>query len=225
MEEPKKALVLKQSMVPETTSPSTSPIALTIPFPKKDSDKQYCNGKVHKQERYCHRPAGWGTDHVGRGRCKLHGGCSTGPKSGQLRYSDYVPSALADKYEEFAVEDSIDIKSLNNEIALLRSKVLYFEGLNKSEVTEEKALTDPIARANNDKMIVGLVESIRRLVETKSKVEEGTKAKVTVDVIMKMVDSIINIIDRRVSDLTLKKIIATDMRQLPMTRIGIDNLN
>lgn len=26
--------------------------------------------------RACHRPAGWGTEHVGEGRCKLHGGNS-----------------------------------------------------------------------------------------------------------------------------------------------------
>ncbi len=29
----------------------------------------------------CKRPAGWGTDHPGTGRCKLHGGKSTGPPS------------------------------------------------------------------------------------------------------------------------------------------------
>jgi hypothetical protein len=29
----------------------------------------------------CGRPAGWGTPHPGSGRCKLHGGLSTGPKS------------------------------------------------------------------------------------------------------------------------------------------------
>lgn len=28
----------------------------------------------------CRRPAGWGTEHPGTGRCKLHGGASTGPK-------------------------------------------------------------------------------------------------------------------------------------------------
>ena len=27
----------------------------------------------------CRRPAGWGTDHVGFGSCKLHGGAAPGP--------------------------------------------------------------------------------------------------------------------------------------------------
>lgn len=34
-----------------------------------------------KKGKLCGRPAGWGTNHPGVGRCKLHGGCSTGPKN------------------------------------------------------------------------------------------------------------------------------------------------
>ena len=57
-------------------------------FPKIPADIK-CNGKIHRQLRYCRKSAGWGTTHFGSGRCKLHGGCSTGPKSGNLRYSDF----------------------------------------------------------------------------------------------------------------------------------------
>lgn len=42
----------------------------------------YC----HKKKRdgsggHCHRPAGWGTDHVGYGSCKLHGGSTESHKA------------------------------------------------------------------------------------------------------------------------------------------------
>ena len=33
-----------------------------------------CGGKKHQGEGTCGLPAGWGTDHPGTGRCKLHGG-------------------------------------------------------------------------------------------------------------------------------------------------------
>jgi len=33
----------------------------------------------------CRRPAGWGTDHVGEGRCKLHAGCSPGGPVGNKK--------------------------------------------------------------------------------------------------------------------------------------------
>jgi hypothetical protein len=35
-----------------------------------------CGGKLLKREGYCTRPAGWGTQHAGVGKCKLHGGCA-----------------------------------------------------------------------------------------------------------------------------------------------------
>lgn len=40
----------------------------------------FCGAKT-RAGTPCKRPAGWGTDHVGTGRCKLHGGKSTGPKN------------------------------------------------------------------------------------------------------------------------------------------------
>jgi hypothetical protein len=41
-----------------------------------DRDKPLCGGKRRGEGagKTCTRPAGWGTDHVGTGRCKLHGG-------------------------------------------------------------------------------------------------------------------------------------------------------
>jgi len=33
------------------------------------------------REMYCTLSAGWGTEHPGKGKCRFHGGCSTGPKS------------------------------------------------------------------------------------------------------------------------------------------------
>jgi hypothetical protein len=37
-------------------------------------DTRYCNARKRQGEGTCTRPAGWGTDHVGVGPCKLHGG-------------------------------------------------------------------------------------------------------------------------------------------------------
>ena len=42
-----------------------------------------CGAKKKQNRGLCTRPAGWGTTHKGTGRCKNHGGCSTGPKDRQ----------------------------------------------------------------------------------------------------------------------------------------------
>jgi len=39
-----------------------------------DTGKPRCGGKLHKRDGTCTLPAGWGTDHVGYGRCRKHFG-------------------------------------------------------------------------------------------------------------------------------------------------------
>jgi hypothetical protein len=38
------------------------------------SAPRHCGAKKKQGKGACHRPPGWGTDHPGQGRCKLHGG-------------------------------------------------------------------------------------------------------------------------------------------------------
>jgi hypothetical protein len=52
-------------------------------------DSRYCGGKKRQGEGTCTRPAGWGTEHVGAGSCKLHGGNTpSGAKAGELALVD-----------------------------------------------------------------------------------------------------------------------------------------
>lgn len=44
-----------------------------------ENAKQKCMAK-NRSGNPCALPAGWGTSHTGNGRCKLHGGASTGPR-------------------------------------------------------------------------------------------------------------------------------------------------
>lgn len=45
-----------------------------------------CGAKTKSNTKYefCHRPAGWGTDHLGMGKCKFHFGASPGHMKGAL---------------------------------------------------------------------------------------------------------------------------------------------
>lgn len=47
-------------------------------------DTPRCGGKLHKRDGTCTLPAGWGTDHVGFGRCRKHwGNSATGVKAAE----------------------------------------------------------------------------------------------------------------------------------------------
>lgn len=58
-----------------------------------------CGAKT-KAGTPCQQKAGWGTDHVGTGRCKLHGGASKGaPKGNQnaLKHGRYTKEVREEK--------------------------------------------------------------------------------------------------------------------------------
>jgi len=78
-------------------------------------DRPICGAK-NRQGNPCGRPAGWGTDHSGKGRCKLHGGRSP-IKSG--RYSKVAEVRVADLVNE--MEADPDPLNVLPELALARA--------------------------------------------------------------------------------------------------------
>ncbi len=64
---------------------------------------------------HCTRPAGWGTDHVGSGACKLHGG-NKPIKHG--RFSEVARERLGERYDRWRADP--ELASIDGEIAILR---------------------------------------------------------------------------------------------------------
>jgi hypothetical protein len=103
----------------------------------------------------CRRPAGWGTDHVGEGRCKLHGGASP-IKTG--RYSTVARRRVRDLAAEYAADP--EPLSLLQDLALLRAVTAdYLE--RAGENLEAPAVAD-------------LLEGVSRVVERAWRVQERT---------------------------------------------------
>ncbi|MFJ9903935.1 hypothetical protein ACIRVK_13690 [Streptomyces sp. NPDC101152] len=48
-------------------------------------DLAKCGAKKRQGPGFCEKPAGWGTSHVGEGRCRLHGGATRTQSSGAVR--------------------------------------------------------------------------------------------------------------------------------------------
>ena len=70
-----------------------------------------CEAKTKGTGMPCRRPAGWGTDHPGMGRCKLHGGASLrGAANPAFKHGlgcRYLPPKIDDRVEQppVTVED------------------------------------------------------------------------------------------------------------------------
>jgi hypothetical protein len=72
---------------------------------KRKEPGETCNARKTDGSGYCGHRAGWGTDHVGHGRCKYHGGDSpNGEKS--------VLNDLEDAAEHAAVAYKLKLKEI-----------------------------------------------------------------------------------------------------------------
>lgn len=78
----------------------------------KAHDKKYCGAKT-RAGTPCKRPAGWGTNHVGEGRCKLHGGKSTGPPPEKMKKNKN--SMKHGLFAKYLPQETLEImNSINN---------------------------------------------------------------------------------------------------------------
>lgn len=91
-------------------------------------------GAVRKGKK-CKAMAGRGTNHTGYGRCKHHGGCTTGPRTKEgkqkaaqnSRKHGFYSNALLDEERE-AYEELLDgqVLQLQHEIYALKAKILVY---------------------------------------------------------------------------------------------------
>jgi len=86
-------------------------------LPKKAPDRT-CNARTRSREGYCGLPAGWGTDHPGHGRCRLHGGAT--PRKHGLEARTYPP-ALMQRAQEILREGGESLLDAREEIALQKA--------------------------------------------------------------------------------------------------------
>lgn len=81
----------------------------------------FCRARNVKREKYCRARSGQGTDHLGQGRCKNHGG-SVPITHG--RYSEVTRDSLGEHIERLELEDEKDKLDILPEATMLRGIVL-----------------------------------------------------------------------------------------------------
>lgn len=95
----------------------------------------------------CKLPAGFGTDHLGEGRCKFHGGASTGPKKPNTRknaekhglFTKYIPEETMEIIDKIENLDSLEILWDNIKIqyaAIIRAQTIM-EVKSKDDLIKE----------------------------------------------------------------------------------------
>ena len=95
-----------------------------------------CGAETRQAEaRYptCHRPSGWGTDHPGEGKCKLHGGAS------RITHGRYA-SIQRPRLRELIAEHEADPDPLNIYPELAAARALFVDFIERYDEHTESLL-------------------------------------------------------------------------------------
>ncbi|MFW5968953.1 MAG: hypothetical protein ACOCV2_15620 [Persicimonas sp.] len=130
-----------------------------------ETTKPKCGAKTKSTGEPCQQPAGFGTDHVGEGRCKFHGG-ATPAKHGL--YSMYSSRRLADRLEQMRKAEG-ELADLADDILLARAVI--------STQTEQADALD----AAKAKELLQLLERLSRIIARQHKIRHGEEYTVTVE--------------------------------------------
>lgn len=124
-----------------------------------------CGAKTKGTGEPCGRPAGWGTDHAGSGKCKLHGGAS--PIKHGL-YSKHASRRLSGRLAEMR-EAGGELSDLAEDIALARAII-------STQLERTDALNSDQADT-----IMELIERLSRIIARHDKIQHGERYTVTFD--------------------------------------------
>ncbi|MFW5987868.1 MAG: hypothetical protein ACOCQA_00345 [bacterium] len=153
------------------------------------TEKNYkiCGAKTKGSGEPCQKPAGWGTDHVGVGKCKLHGGASP-IKHGF--YSKYTNHRLAETIDELSENE--DLLNLRKTIAMQQALILDL--LDKIEEKELNLNADLAETLNK------IADKLGRNIERRQKIEEGEKYILQVEEVQRLVQQVTVIIREEIED-------------------------
>jgi hypothetical protein len=152
-----------------------------------------CGSRKKRDKGYCQTYAGQGTDHPGYGRCKLHGGSNTGPKTAEGKeivgknnarkhglYAKHLSEEEQSIYEKIRGQKEL---TLYEELSLLKTKLVSYynhvwlqerargrKGLIRYQ-TKKGVRTQYEMGSIEDPNVHKTLEQIRRLVATASGID------------------------------------------------------
>ncbi|MFF0127315.1 hypothetical protein ACFYTG_16535 [Streptomyces mirabilis] len=137
-------------------------------------DRPKCGAKKRQTEGLCERPSGWGTDHPGTGRCKLHGGSTrTQTVSAERR----LVEAEARRLFEKVAPEIVPVDNPLEAYALFAGQVMAWLDLMRQLLDDVES---PRYRGATAEQIRGEVVLYERAMD-RANVVLGTYAKLGID--------------------------------------------
>ena len=142
-----------------------------------------CGAKKKQNGGHCTRPAGWGTDHPGYGKCKLHGGCVP------IKHGLYATTPRGTIGKHLATYRETKASDLANLTDELRLSLAVIQGL--LDMIEDEARTDQEALTEK---LGQWLERRARLTETHTKITKGEKLTIHIEQLDRLLDLVADLL-------------------------------
>lgn len=159
-----------------------------------------CGAWLKEKKRPCIQPAGKKTDHVGWGRCYLHGGATQSP----LSVRNQRKLSLIGEVNYPGLKEEIERLKSDKDVFDLREEIFTMEAI-ANKILEKAETLDDMAPA------IGIIDRATRVAQRLHEIEVGRKYVVDVRNINVIIEYVVNVVDRYVTDQYTKNLIAKDL--------------
>lgn len=167
---------------------------------EEEKNYEICGAKAKSTGKLCQKPAGWGTDHPGVGKCKLHGGATPIKHGLYSQYTNHRLAAVIDKLSE-------DEELLNLRKTIAMQQALIIDILNKVE-SGDLELNPKLSST-----LCSIGDKLGKNIERRQKVEEGEKYILQIEQVQNIVNQIVIIIQEEVKDPRIIESIGTKLEK------------
>lgn len=149
----------------------------------------------------CQNQAGKGTDHLGVGRCKFHGGKNQSMNSKVFKHglnSQLVYPAILEKIEQ--LKQDRDVFDMRDHIYLLEAIT--------HQILENAKNTDDLMP------LVKVVDTATKAIQRLHEIEIGRKYVISVETVGNLIDRVVTVVERHIPDPYTRTLIAADLVKL-----------
>lgn len=178
-------------------------------LPAVPEDARFCNSPLRgKPGRYCKKWAGNGTDHVGVGRCSLHGGKNQSPDSKNFKHG-----LRAQIQYPMIVEKANQLRK-DRDVFDLRDHIFLMEAI-------AQTILEQASQPHELFPLVKVLEACTKAIERLHNIEVGRRYVISVETMGGIIGKVVEVIERHIPDPYTRALIAEEITRLNRTRIPV----
>lgn len=163
-------------------------------------------GARNRQGDLCRNQAGKGTDHLGFGRCKFHGGVNQSPASKNWKHG------LNAKVSYPSIAEKARQLRENRDVFDLRDHIFLMEAIAQTVLENAKTVDDLFP-------LVKVVDTCTKAIQRLDEIEHGRKYVISVESLGGILTRVVDVIGRHVPDPYLRALIAEDIMKINNAKI------